>query len=126
MLPNNFDQMTSKYPKYSDAIRAVCQWIADRPGVRFIELERLIRELPHVHATSLAAALRIMSMDGLLSTTFRVEDPLGVQLEGDYEKPSEVPDRIPDSDGYRPFSPEKDGRIVPGYLLSEAAYAQQG
>lgn len=116
MSPISYEHMSSKYPKYADAIRTVEGWIAERPGVRFIELYRISDDLS-LDTDTLAMTLTILENAGLLSKKYRVEDPNGVQLEDTFGMPHEVPPTMGFSTGVGKFKPRKEGRIIPGYWV---------
>ncbi|WP_149113757.1 hypothetical protein [Limnoglobus roseus] len=74
----------------------------------------LLRALPRVNRAELIVALQLLVDNGMMEITYRLKAPEGHLLEGEFEEPDLVPDKLMDRD-YSGYVLKKDGTVVSGY-----------
>ncbi len=92
----NFDNLINKHPQISWAIQKLQVWVQSKDDLFFIDPKDLAREVRSVDALSLLAVLSLLVQEGELKIVYKVLTPSGTFTDGEYEDPSEVPDRLPD------------------------------
>ena len=96
MSPINFDALVSKHPESTRALRKLEEWLQKHRDAQVINPTTLAREVRGVDAVALAAALTLLVQVGLLRRVYKVLTPSGVFAEGEFDDPTEIPEKLPD------------------------------
>src|SRR5690349_873120 len=96
MLPTNFDSLTAKRPDLRSALRELREWIEEHKYLNTLDPRELARFMPQIDSVKLASALALLVKYGFLQQVYKVVTPSGVLADGEYERPDQVPHRIPD------------------------------
>lgn len=120
----SFDTIAEQQPAMRDAIRALAGWVAERRGVRFIELGRIAADLRSVPPDALVVALYALADAGLVRQAFRLRDPSGEFLDDIYHDEHEVPlGWTPTADGRGEFT-ATPANVVEGWEVLRASRAR--
>ena len=114
MSPINFDTLQSEHPEFAAVWSALRRWFDSNWRNRYVELSVLLRALPEVDRLDLVLAIQTMIDQGMLATAYKVRSPSGDLLEGEFDLPDEVPDRLPERD-YSRYVDTDEADIVSGY-----------
>lgn len=114
----NFISFRRTHPDLSVAWDQLEGWLQCHPEVRFLESDRLGRELSAVPAWILTQALNSLAVEGDLQLKYMVRSPDGHLLQGTYENPGEVPGELPDRFHQFHFK-VKDENILPVFFVEQ-------
>ena len=114
MSPINFDLLRAEYPEFGEVWSALQGWFERNRRKRYVELSALLRALPDVDKVQAVLAFQKMLERGMLATAYKVKSPSGDLLEGEYDWPDDVPDRLPARD-HSHYVDTDEADIVSGY-----------
>lgn len=125
MSPISFATLASDHPELGTVASWLDEWLASRPPIRFIELNRVAKELCRAHpisdkmqfASDLMKLLEIAESHRAMRPVFRVRDPNGDITSETYSSISEIPNSVSlNRDPYQSFNPLTEGDVVAGFL----------
>jgi hypothetical protein len=92
----NFEALAKQHPEHKRALRKLGSWLARNKEVRVINPKLLAREISDADKTELAAALTLLERAGYLQRVYKVLTPSGVMAEGEFQDPTEIPEKLAD------------------------------
>jgi hypothetical protein len=111
MSPINLDTLASNYPRYSRAWRKLQSWMDAHADAQYIYPKRLAREVPDVDPIALAEVLTLLTREGILRRVYKVLTPNGVLADGEFEDPTQIPDKL--ADRFENYFDTSDADVVP-------------
>ena len=118
MSPINFGILRADHPEFVDVWPKLQSWFDKNCRKRYVELSVLLRALSGVDRLRAVLAIQKMIESGMLAVAYKAKTPDGDLLEGEYDWPDEVPDRLPSRD-YSHFIDTDETDIVSGYRWEE-------
>jgi hypothetical protein len=92
----NFEALVRQHPEYTRALRKLDSWMRGQIDLRFINPRLLAKEVTGVDKAELAGALTALQQAGYLRRVYKVLTPSGVIADGEFEDPTQIPERLPD------------------------------
>jgi len=110
MLPSNLDTLANEHPEYRQEIQKLGVWLDSHPQSA-IYAKTVAKDLREIDSRILGSILMLLVQAGLLKLTYKVTTPSGVLAAGEFDDPSNIPEKLTDR-WDRPFDRE-EADLVP-------------
>jgi len=111
--------LQTDHPEYAAEWRALAGWFANNWRKQYVELSLLLRALKEIDRLKLVLAIDAMVDSGMLTMSYRIRSPEGDLLEGDFDEPDQIPEKLWSRDSSH-LIPRNEGDLVSGFRWGSA------
>ena len=92
----NFADLAKQNPRLSGTLRAIDVWLEEHRSNAEVDPRILGSQLSNVDAIDIAQSLLLLLRAGYLTRVYKVLTPSGVYADGEFDDPTQIPERLPD------------------------------
>ena len=95
-LPNNYARLAGNDPAVAAALERFAEFVASHPKWDSIDFRTVTRAMPDIDPLAMARAIHALVENGVLRQLYSVTTPSGSLTNEKFERPSQIPAKLPD------------------------------
>ena len=96
ILPDNFENLAGRNRAVGRALRRFGEFVHAHPKWDTIDYRLVVRALPDIDSFSLGQAIRALVDVGAIRQLYAVTTPSGALADETFERPTQIPAKLPD------------------------------